>query len=195
MNLMETRTCKKKLFTPSSQGNNQPQLYFPTNLFTEATYSPALCFNVTTREVNPEYIQTYNLSVEEENFADHHPSRITIHGFPNRLSVNLIARYIRTRLELLGLHYNITSDSMTYFDINAAITDPVRDPRQPYMVNHKTPAQIIVQGTKHVLWILHNDICFFLTRQLLGKTTMFPEVDHFLIKSIRPIVSDHLSNL
>ena len=124
-----------------------------------------LYFNVTTPVVNPETIRHYELSgpIEEETFPDH-PARITIHSVSNRLSMNLLARYIQAQLELFDLHYSIASDCMTYLDINATLTDPVQDPRQPYMMNHKTPAQLIVQGSTHVVWIFHNDICNFLTR-------------------------------
>ena len=66
---------------------NYPQLYFPTHLFTPGKYSPMLYFNVTTQEVNPEYIRHYELSGPiEEAFSDH-PARITIHCVPNRLSL------------------------------------------------------------------------------------------------------------
>ena len=171
------------------QHYNQPQLYFPSKLFNQGMYSPTLCFNVITREINQEYVQTYELlSVKEESSADRSPARITIQDISNRLCVNLIARYMRMRLEFLHLHYTITSDSMTRDDINAAITDPAQDPRQPYMVNHRTPAQIIVQGACEVIRILHSDIGSFLTRQLHGCVTMCPEMNHFLIESITQIV-------
>ena len=147
-----------------------------------------LYFNVTTPVVGPETIRHYELSgpMEEETFPDR-PARITILGVP-RLAMNLIARYIQARLDLFDLHYSIASYGMDYLDINATLTNPVQDPKQPYMVNHKTPAQLIMQGSMHIIWILHNDICNFLTCQLHGKTMLFPERNHFLIKSIRPIV-------
>ena len=169
-----------------------PQYYFPTQLFVEEKYSPMLYFNVTTPVVSPETVRQYELSgpMEEEPLPDR-PARITILGAP-RLSMNLIAHCIQARLDLFDLHYSIASDGMTYLDINATLMDLIQDPRRPYMVNHKTPAQLIVQGSRQVSWILHNDICDFLTSQLHGKSMMFPERNHFLIKSIRPIACNDL---
>ena len=169
-----TQCCpRKKNPVIDDQIYDQPQLYFPTNLFTQGKYSPTLYFNVSTREVNPDCIRRHKLFAPLDDNEPNAPARMTIHCVPYRLSMNLIARYIRARLELFDLQHTITSDAMTYFDINASITDPALDPRQPYMVNHKTPAQIVVQGTQHVVWILHSDIGSFLTCQLHGHTGIF----------------------
>ena len=171
---------------------NKPQLYFPTNLFVRSKYSPTLYFNVTTSDVEQEHIRRHELMGPSEDDVDTAilPGRITIHDVPHRLTMNLIARYIKLRLDRFDLNYNIASDTMTYFDINATITDPAEDPREPYMVNHKSPAQIVVQGTERVIWVLHSDISNFLTRQMLGKSSMCPEWRHFRIRNIKPIVCD-----
>ena len=183
--------CECKSDKKGQQIYNQPQLYFPTNLF--AKYSPTLYFNVTTSDVKQEHLRMHKLiALSEEDVnppaSTNLPGRITIHGVPNRLIMNLISRYIKLRLELFDLNYNIASDTMTYFDISASITDPAQDTREPYMVNHKSPSQLVVQGTERVIWVLHSDICNFLTRQMLGKSSMCPEWRHFLIRDIKPIV-------
>ena len=159
-------------------------------LFIEEKYAPMLYFNVITPVVSLETIRWYNLSEPmEEDPIPYLPARITILDAP-RLVMTLIARYIQARLDLFELHYSIASEGMPYLDLNITLTDPLQDPRRPYMVNHKTPTQVVIQGSRQVSWILHNDIYDFLMRQLYGKTTMFPERNHFLIKSIRPIKDD-----
>ena len=102
-----------------------------------------LYFNVTTPVVSLETVRHYELSgpMEEDALRDL-PARITILEAP-RLAMNLIARYIQARLDLFDLHYSIASDGMTYLDINATLMDPIQDPRRPYMMNHKTLAQLI----------------------------------------------------
>ena len=151
--------------------------------------TPTLYFNVTTPYVQHEYMKKYQLS--ECTDSPDSPAKITINNVPHRLSMNLIARYIKARMELYGLHVHIATDGMTQADLYATFTDPALDTKNCYMVNYKTPTQIILQGSLHVMWALHSDICQFFTRQLHGYTSMFPDINHFLLRNVIPIESDY----
>ncbi len=152
-------------------------------------HSPTLYFKVTTPHLRQDYMKKYQL-LECSDSPDS-PARITINNVPHRLTRNLIARYIKARMDLYNLNVHITSDGMSYEDLSATFTDPAVDIRNRYMVNYKTPAQIILQGSLHVVWALHSDICSFFTRQLHGYTSMFPDVNHFLLRNVIPIESHH----
>ena len=158
-------------------------VWFHTDLFKKN--KPCLYINVTTNDL-PEHLRLEYVPGTNKNPC-YEPSRITINDVSDRLVLCLIARYIIERLDKVDLNYIASSPDMDYYDIQAALADPDLDRNQPYMVNHKIPVQIVVQGISDIMWMLDWNIQQFLTRQMVGKRFGWAEFGHHWLTDINHI--------
>ena len=154
---------------------------FNTTLFSKNT--PCLYFNVKSTQLPGDARRCQEwLSTDEPHNTD--MGRITLYNTPHWIILRLIVRYLGVLLDDIGLNYSITSPTMNSLDIDAFITDPARDPKEPYMVNRKIPVQLVVQGTWDIMRFLEYEIINFTMRQCLGKTYGWAEKNHIYIKNI-----------